>query len=98
METRICKVCGRELPIENFKANPRYGHASVCNECVTKKRMATHEKKSEVNILREQLGGARNLRLSDFTPRELMSELSRRGYEGTITYTETHTINLGTIR
>jgi hypothetical protein len=39
----------------------------------------------------------RQLCLADFTPRELMAELKRRGYEGKITYVETHTIDLSTL-
>lgn len=93
METKVCKVCGRELPIENFKTNTRYGRTSVCNECVAKKRMANKEKKSELNTLREQCLAAKDMRLHEFTPRELMIELKRRGYEFTMTYTETKTIN-----
>ena len=35
METKICKKCGRELPIEEFyKAkNNKDGHMNVCKEC-----------------------------------------------------------------
>jgi hypothetical protein len=39
----------------------------------------------------------RQLCLADFSPRELMAELKRRGYEGKITYVETHTIDLSTL-
>lgn len=39
----------------------------------------------------------RQLCLADFTPRELMAELKRRGYEGKLTYVETHTIDLSTL-
>ena len=80
-ETAKCKCCGRDLPVVNFKSNPRYGRASVCNECVKKKYAASRFKKSELNILREQLENARKLRLSDFTPRELLAELKSRGYK-----------------
>lgn len=38
METKICKVCGRELPLSQF-ANNRYGTPlSTCRECVNEKR------------------------------------------------------------
>lgn len=33
--------------------------------------------------------------LKDYTPRELMLELKRRGYEGTLSYTERKTIDIG---
>lgn len=32
--------------------------------------------------------------LESYTPRQLMEELARRGYRGTLTYTETRTIDL----
>lgn len=32
--------------------------------------------------------------LKDYTPRELMVELARRGYEGVLTYTERKTIDI----
>lgn len=41
METKICKVCGRELPLTAF-ANNRYGTLlSTCRECVSEKRAQT---------------------------------------------------------
>lgn len=30
--TKVCKLCGRELPIEDFARN-RYGPMRVCKEC-----------------------------------------------------------------
>ena len=35
--------------------------------------------------------------LKDYTPRELMEELARRGYKGTLTYTETRTVDIQNI-
>ena len=41
METKTCKVCGRELPLPAF-ANNRYGAPlSTCRECVSEKRAQT---------------------------------------------------------
>ena len=37
---------------------------------------------------------ARNARLAEFTPRELMAELARRGYEGKLTYTRVEEIDI----
>ena len=51
----------------------------------------------EVEPYRSKWGNFRQLCLADFTPRELMAELKRRGYEGKITYVETHTIDLSTL-
>ena len=37
METKVCKDCGRELPITSFKLS-RYGvRVAVCTECAVKK-------------------------------------------------------------
>lgn len=40
METKICKTCGRELPIEMFYKNPmsKDGHINSCKDCVREKR------------------------------------------------------------
>lgn len=47
MGTKICKVCGRELPHTSFRAT-RWGHsASTCNECITS---ALHETKAHRRV------------------------------------------------
>lgn len=93
-----CRCCGRELPISNFKKG-RWGYVSVCNECDkqhrAEKRQAKIDKaKQKAEDVRAE---NRQLCLTDFTPRELMAELKRRGYEGKITYVETHTIDLSAL-
>lgn len=98
MDTKICKCCGRELSLYHFKRG-RYGYVSVCLDCDKKhraeKRQARidEQKKKEDDLRAEK----RNLCLSDFTPRELMQELKRRGYEFEMTYTEVHTISSKTL-
>ena len=85
----ICKECGRTLPETAFKTTRWGTKARVCNQCATKKRMDT------VKVLNEtKVNDARQLRLKDFTPRELMEELAARGYKGTLTYTVTQTIDI----
>lgn len=64
METQICKVCERELPLSRF-ANNRYGTPlSTCRECVA-------EKKRETRYTRTQ-GGAKSAPFSapDFDGRD----------------------------
>ena len=96
---RICRCCGRELPLNHFKKT-RYGdYVSVCTECSTKKlrenkQKRIEEQKQKVEDVRAE---NRQLCLADFSPRELMAELKRRGYEGKLVYTETHTIDLSTL-
>jgi ribosome-binding protein aMBF1 (putative translation factor) len=94
-----CKCCGRELPIYDFKASRWGGRVSVCTECATNKlrenkQKRLNEQKQKAEDIRAE---TRQLCLADFTPRELMAELKRRGYEGKITYVETHTIDLSTL-
>jgi len=93
-----CKCCGRELPMSNFKKG-RWGYVSVCNECdkqhrAEKRQERIDKAKQKVEDVRAE---NRQLCLADFTPRELMAELKRRGYEGKLVYTETHTIDLSTL-
>ena len=94
-----CRCCGRELPISNFKTTRWGGRVSVCTECATKKlrenkRKKLDEQKQKAEDMRAE---NRQLCLADFSPRELMTELRRRGYEGKLVYTETHTIDLSTL-
>ena len=98
-ETKVCKCCGRELPVNNFKSSRWGGRVSVCTECATNKlrenkQKRLDEQKQKVETMRAE---TRQLCLADFTPRELMAELKRRGYEGTLTYVETYTIDLSTL-
>lgn len=81
--TKVCKGCGRELPIEKFgkHAISSDGHLSECREC--RRRKASTGKDVKGNPL------------AKFTARELMRELSLRGYEGTLEFTEVHKIKLG---
>ena len=85
METQKCKCCGRELPVENFKMTRWSTRAQVCNDCALEHRKGNHKAKQY---------GARQLTLQDYTPRELMEELARRGYEGKLTYTRVETIDI----
>ena len=92
-ETKKCKRCGSVLPIEQMYHNA-LGAISVCLDCRKEAYHATIAKRKERKDLQGQLEDAKSARLSSFTPRELMQELKRRGYEGTLTYTEVHTIDL----
>lgn len=95
-EMRVCKCCGRELPIDSYRLNRWGTRNQTCNGCVALKyREARKAKKvSELDSLRQQLAEARQLRLQDFQPRELMLRLRELGYEGTLTYIEKHTIDI----
>ena len=84
MTTTICKRCGKEKPLEEFY-NTKYGVSHVCRECARKKRHETIDRRRNAE---------RASSLADYSPRELIAELKRRGYEGQITYTKTYTIDI----
>lgn len=84
------------MPEEAFSFD-RYGkRQAVCKECVAEKKRATHAAKAEAmnKGFEAQVKNARNLRIHDFTPRELMEELARRGYRGKLEYVETKVIDI----
>lgn len=51
METKICKVCGRELPLTEFPTIHRGIRIGVCRECRTAALRANKA------ALRAQMGG-----------------------------------------
>ena len=81
METKICKKCGRELPISQFKNNclSKDGTINICKDCYKK---ALRERKSKTEDITPPLTKGCNPELSQFTPRELIDELKARGYRG----------------
>lgn len=93
--TKVCKCCGKGYTLDHFKKG-RWGYVSVCNECDTKHRKEKREKRleEEKESKERELANCRKLNLQDFTPRELMQELARRGYRGKLEYVETRTIDL----
>ena len=96
METKVCKYCGCEKPIEEFYVNGQ-GVTSCCKECHTRRMVEGRKRSKEIKQRLNDVENSKKLRLSDFTPRELMEELKRRGYEGKLTYVTTHTIDLSTL-
>ena len=95
-EKITCTCCGRELAASNFKLTRWGTHAHVCNACAQKKFSATLAAKKEgfTGVADKQVKEARTARLADFSPRELMQELARRGYEGKLMYTRVETIDI----
>lgn len=92
-ETRICKVCGRELSINEFAKNGM-GITHVCKECVTNRKRSKREENKQLKQQVQDAVKARSLRLKDFTPRELMQELKERGYDGKLKYVRVEEVDL----
>ena len=93
IETRACATCGRELPITMFAQN-HYGIAKSCKECNGKKIADGKAYKNNVASLQAELEKAKCARLADYSPRDFMTELARRGYKGKLTYTKVEVINI----
>lgn len=94
VKTKLCYKCKRELPVTEFhKCRARYdGLYSYCKECSRvahrklRERYKNERKKEKVAEERKRVEDADAL--SRFTPRQLMMELHRRGYEGTLRWVQ----------
>lgn len=91
IKTKVCSRCGRELPLTEFSKNAqcRGGHSGVCKKCKTEQMRVYRRNLREKARLYDERGG-----LKGYTPRDLMLELKRRGYEGVLTFTERKTIDI----
>ena len=84
MEMKICKKCGRELPLEafgNLSTSPD-GKYDRCKECVNQQQKINRNqrKAKEQGITTETPMGGGIDALKSFTPRQLLKELKSRGY------------------
>ena len=93
MELKKCECCGRMLPFDKFSMKT-FGLSRICRECHGKKIKEARQKKHDMEDAEQRVLDARKLRLKDFTPRELMEELARRGYTGKLTFTQVHEIDI----
>lgn len=72
MEKKVCPCCHREFPRNEFSG-------AYCKECRRKKQREYVERKR----MMRKVG---NPKLAEFTPRELIEELSFRGYRGELIF------------
>lgn len=100
METKACKVCGRELSEADFRPTRWGSRMDVCNECIEATRRETRKQNST------QPGGGKSSPFFDaafdgLEPREVIDLMSRakrwlesRGYNITLkgTYTQVREI------
>lgn len=79
-----CKCCGKELPVTEFRTTGK-GMMKTCISCFKQHCSEAAKKaineKSELNKVKQDLEIANTKRLQDFTPRDLLAELKRRGYK-----------------
>lgn len=78
-ETKTCKKCGRELPVEAFAThkNTKDGLQPYCRECQKAVvREGRARKKAQAEDAPEEVTPA----LAGFTDEQLLAELKDRGY------------------
>lgn len=90
METKRCKKCGRELPLEAFGVlakNPD-GLRDYCKECNNQQQRENYARRKarEQGVSTETPMGRGIDALKIFTPRQLLKELKSRGYVWTGMY------------
>ena len=97
--TRVCQVCGQELDISQFHKTA-WGVTHTCKACVRKKRQENKDKGKLLEEAEKRVQEAINAKLKDIPTRDLMAELYRRGFDGTLSYihTEKRTIDISKIR
>lgn len=100
METKVCKRCGRELPVSDFYTNNKAkdGLATYCKECSNvlsveyarkrRERKKAEAKENERMEFEKKYKIYTDKELAKFTPRQLILELKARGYVGTLLYEE----------
>lgn len=84
IKTKVCKVCGKELPIDQFRPNPKCkdGHLDTCYECLNNKIKETNKKKEDElveKIFGKEADVTKELHL--YADEELVQELRERGWE-----------------
>lgn len=92
--TKVCKVCGKELPIDMFRKNikSKDGYTDTCIDCINVKIRAGFNKKKDVQ---EKPKAEEPIRLEDtikmvdatdnIPDQALVNELRQRGYDVTCT-------------
>lgn len=100
METKLCKKCGRTLPVSEFNKNAKSkdGLHTYCRNCHNDMTRKAYLKRKARNAeLKEEqhkyVGtGVGDPRLAEFHPRELIAELQVRGYRGKLYVTREITV------
>lgn len=93
-KTKVCKVCGKELPIELFRKNNKSkdGYTDTCFDCINVKIRAGFNKKKDAQ---KKPKSEEPIRLEDtikmvdaidnIPDQALVNELRQRGYDVTCT-------------
>ena len=88
-KTKVCKRCGRELPLHEFGRHARTadGLQMYCRQCNSDAMKRTRMKKADKKVLEVMHVKDANP-LVVFTNQELLDEIKRRGYTGYLKHVE----------
>ena len=89
-DKKSCICCGQVKTLDHFKFTRWGTRANVCKECASQKARDNKIRKQQEEEMAKAREDAkkseRQKMLEQYTPRELMNELARRGYTGELTY------------
>ena len=90
-DKKSCTCCGQVKTLDHFKLTRWGTRVNVCTECAIQKARDNKIRKQQEEEMAKAREDAkkseRQKMLEQYTPRELMEELARRGYTGELTYT-----------
>lgn len=96
--TKVCKVCGRELPLDRFQVSGFTKQPiNTCKECMGARKKAKKDgiEKKKPTVTHPFFPAKETpspIPLEYYTDADLAAELRRRGYTGTLTKSNTLTI------
>ena len=89
-DKKSCTCCGQVKTLDHFKMTRWGKRVNVCTECASQKARDNKIRKQQEEEMAKAREDAkkseRQKMLEQYTPRELMNELARRGYTGELTY------------
>lgn len=82
-QTKVCTVCGRELPIDSFPTHPKSkdGHTSTCKECHSKKLSEGQKHSQGATLKKPEPQFCKEDGLVAYDAAVLVAELRARGYD-----------------
>ena len=89
-DKKSCTCCGQVKTLDHFKMTRWGKRVNVCTQCASQKARDNKIRKQQEEEMAKAREDAkkseRQKMLEQYTPRELMEELARRGYTGELTY------------
>ena len=90
-DKKSCMCCGQIKTLDHFKMTRWGTRTNVCTECANQKardnKIHKQQEQEMAKAREDAKKSERQKMLEQYTPRELMNELARRGYTGELTYT-----------